>query len=248
MPSLLRFDNRPPSLTTREAAARILFETLKLSKNTETVEVDKLAANAGVSKEIVVSVLSEMFRPTVYPNVTVSPQDRFKIAMLAAENGWLDSTAIGLSWQEFEHFAEECLRLAGFEANRNVRIKDAKRSWQIDVVGTKSTLVLSIDCKHWKPPNYPSKFKQASAHQKAATMKLLARNYPGAKGVVGLPVILTLHDPNSVNVDGVVMLPIQKLPDFLSHITPFTPGLPFLYPKEDPVQNPIIAVPLPSGD
>lgn len=238
----------PQALTNREAAARVLVETLKLSKDTETVEIDQLATNARVSKEIVVNVLSEMRRPTIYPSITVSSQDRFKIAMIAAENGWLDSTAMGLSWQEFEHFAEECLKLAGFESRRNVRVKDGKRSWQIDVVGTKSTLVLSIDCKHWKPPNYPSKFKQASVHQRTATMKLLARKYPSAEGVVGLPIILTLHDPNRADVDGVVMLPIQKLPDFLSNITPFTPGLPFLYPGEDTVQNPIIAVPLPSGD
>ncbi len=231
-------------MTTSEAVARVLVEALKLSRNTDTVQVDELATNARVSREIVVGALSEMFRTADYPRITVSTQDRFKIAMLAAENGWLDSTAVGLSWQEFEHFAEECLKLAGFEARRNVRIKDEKRSWQIDVVGARSPLVLCIDCKHWKPPNYPSKFKEASAHQKTATMKLLAQKETGAETAVGLPVILTLHDPHRPIVDEVVMLPIQKLPDFLSNITPFTPGLPFLYGEEDPEENPIRALAL----
>ncbi len=234
-------------MTTREVEARVLVETLKLSKNAETVEVDKLATAAGVSREIVVNVLSAMFWPGDYTRITISRRDRLKIAMHAAEKGWLDSTARGLNWQEFEHFTEECLVLAGFEARRNVRVKDEKRSWQIDVLGTRSTLVLSIDCKHWKPPNYPSKFKQASAHQKTATMKLLAQEDYGAEGVVGLPIILTLHDPHRTIVDGVVMLPIQKLPDFLSNITPFTPGLPFLHEGEDTVQNPISAMSLTTG-
>ncbi len=235
-------------MTTREVEARVLVETLKLSRNAETVEVDKLAANARVSREIVVNVLSEIFPPDDYPMVTISRQDRFRIAMLAAESGWLDSAAVELSWQEFEHFAEECLRLAGFQARRNVRVKDEKRGWQIDVVGTKSRLVLSIDCKHWKPPNYPSKFKRASAHQKTATMKLLAQKDASAESVVGLPVILTLHDPHHAIVDGVVMLPIRKLPDFLFNITPFTSGLPFLYGGEDSGQNPIRAISSQRGD
>lgn len=222
---------------------------MKLSKNTETIAVDEVATSARVSREIVANSFSELFGQSGHHRVTISRQDRFRIAMLAAEKGWLDSTARGLSWQEFEQFAEECLRLAGFEAKRNVRIKDEKRSWQIDVVGTKSPMVLSIDCKHWKPPNYASKFKQASLHQKTATAKLLANKDPDVEGrPIGLPVILTLHDSYHAIIHGAVILPVQKLSDFLSNITPFTPGLPFLLAGEDPVQNPIRAPFFQTGD
>ncbi len=235
-------------MTTSDVAARVLVETLKLSRNSGTVAVDELATKARVSREIVVSLLFKLLGDCGDHWVTISRGDRFRIAMFAAENGWLDSTARGLSWQEFEQLAEECLRLAGFEARRNVRVKDEERSWQIDVVGTRSRLVLSIDCKHWKPPNYASKFKKASSHQRTATAKLLAqKTFDSECTSVGLPVILTLHDLNRTIVDGVVMLPVQKLPDFLSNITPFTPGLPFLL-QGDPVQNPIRAATVPPGD
>ncbi len=228
--------------------ARVLVETLKLTRNAETVKLNSVAVKARVSQETVVNVLSDILQTVDHPLVRISRRDHFRIAMLAAESGWLDSTAVGLSWQEFEQFAEECLRLAGFETKRNVRVKDQKRFWQIDVVGTRSRLVLSIDCKHWKPPNYPSKFKQASAHQKTATTKLLSQKEHGTENVIGLPVILTLHDPHLDIVDGTVMLPIRKLPDFLSNITPFAQGLPFLYGGTDKMENPIKAASLTLGD
>src|SRR3989442_323542 len=152
---------------------RVLIETLRQSKDSLSVSMDVVANRSRVSTAIVEAVLSNASLLWVGSEISVLHSDRFRLAMAAASNDSLGEVAKALRWQEFELFAGECLRLAGFEARRNVRVKDEKRGWQIDVVGAKPPLVLSIDCKHWKPPNYPSKFKKASAHQKTATAKLL---------------------------------------------------------------------------
>src|SRR5207244_12424496 len=110
-------------------------------------------------------------------------RERVQVAMEVARQGKSNDVTRELSWQEFEKFAEECLREAGFQTEKNVRVKGGGRAWQIDVVGFRGDLVLTIDCRQWNPPGFLSKFRLAAEHQRTATLHLLARQ--GEKMIQG---------------------------------------------------------------
>ena len=164
------------------------------------------------------------------------------MAIQAAKQGGLGEVVRVLTWQEFEEFAEECLSSAGFLTSRGLIVRGEDRKWQIDLVARKSQLVLILDCKHWTSPNYPSKFKSATTHQKLAALALIhdvkIRADLGREKISVLPIILTILEPRSQLSDDVVLVSIGKLADFLSGVTPFSQELPFIF-EEAPLENPI---------
>ena len=224
--------------------------TLRLTQKDGRVDIDEVGSKAGSSPKLARKVLSDALGRQVKSTISITPSDRFNLALLAARGGSLDKAAESLSWQEFEEFTEECLQDAGFEVERNIRFKGTSRRWQIDVVGTRNQLVLCIDCKRWKPPNYKSKFTQAVLHSKASTQEFLnsfARARISEGDVFALPIILTVKDPPQATSDGVIILSILKLANFLQQVSPFSEGLPFILPSKR-VQNPIRAVSTALGD
>ena len=140
--------------------------------------------------------------------------------------------ARALTWQEFEAFTEECLRTVGFDTQKGLIVEDDSRRWQIDVIAKKSPMILAIDCKHWESPGYESKLNSAAQHQKLAVQALIrqmaARGEVGRDGLLVLPMILTLFEPRSRTVDGVVAVSIEQFADFLEGVSPFSPELPFI--------------------
>ena len=225
-----------------EAAARVLVEALRLSRDNGSLSLDEIASKARTSRAFAQDSLSNALGRVSVSHLSVNPLVRFHLAMKASKAASLTEIAKTLTWQEFEKFTEECLWEAGFKAERNVRVKGSKRSWQIDVVGSRGQLLLSFDCKNWKPPNSPSRFKNAIQHQREATRALLAsialKNSP-RQTVCALPVILALHDPPASTSGGVILLSIQKLPDFLEKVSPYYEGLPFISSNGSTAENSI---------
>src|SRR5439155_18100133 len=172
-----------------------------------------------------------------------------------ARAGRLKEAAQVLTWQEFENFAERCLEEAAFRTQKSVRIKGDGRVWQIDVVGFRGELVLAIDCKHWNTPSSLSRFKPVANHQRTATLHLLPRlrekmirrdNEPHALPMIrrdnephALPMILTLSEPPAQFVESAVLLSVEKLPNFLSGVTPYDENLPFITSSPLLLENPM---------
>ncbi len=154
----------------------------------------------------------------------------------SARAGRLREAAQALTWQEFEKFGEQCLEEAGFRTERNVRVRGDGRAWQIDLVGFRGELIISIDCKHWNTPSYISRFKLAAEHQRHATLHLLATVKEGRQG---LAVILTLRDPPAQLSKNTVLVSVEKFPNFLSGVTPYAENLPFMTSPLAVVENPM---------
>jgi hypothetical protein len=140
--------------------------------------------------------------------------------------------ARALTWQEFERFGEECLVTAGFQTKKGLIISRDGRRWQIDLVAKKGLMILAFDCKHWNSPSYPSKFTNAAAHQKLATIALMRdlmdEKELSREGSYALPIILTLFDPRTQIAGDAVLVSVDKLPDFLNGVTPYSENLPFI--------------------
>src|SRR3989475_3114232 len=191
-----------------EGTVRVLIETLKLSKDRNRVLIEDIALRARATESFAKKVLTNALSELDDNWVSLSPGSRIGVALDIARAGRLRDSARALTWQEFEKFAEECLKEAGFQTEKNVRVLGGGRAWQIDVVGFRGDLVVTMDCKHWNTPGYFSRFRLAAEHQRTATLHLLAS--PVAKMVQGnkegqaLPVILTLFEPRGQLSEGVV--------------------------------------------
>jgi len=231
----------PPHIS--EGTVRVLVETLRLSQDRNRVQIGDIASGAKTTELFARKALANALIEYDSNWISLSPGSRIRLAMDIARAGRLRDSARALTWQEFEKFAEECLREAGFQTEKNVRVQRDGRAWQIDVVGIRGDLVVTMDCKHWNTPGYLSKFRLAAEHQRNATLHLLARPVErmvqGDKERQALPVILTLSEPRGQLSEGVVLVSVEKLPSFLIGVTPYDENLPFISSSLSFVENPM---------
>ncbi|HEV2120152.1 MAG TPA: restriction endonuclease [Candidatus Bathyarchaeia archaeon] len=227
----------------KEETLRVLTETLKLSKATNRLELVDIASSAKVSESFAKRTLTTALDEADNAWVSLNPRLRIQLALDVARSGRLRDAANVLTWQEFEKLTEECLKEAGFEAKRNVRVKGEGRAWQIDVVGLRGELVLAIDCKHWNTPGHLSRFKMPASHQRHAILHLLAtltnRMTDRNTGLQALPVILTLREPPTQLSADAILVSADRFPNFLSAVTPYDEDLPFIASTPATVENPM---------
>ena len=212
--------------------SRVIVETLKHTKGDELLSTSEIADRVKTTSEQVVLVLGPLLELEDLTGARLSNSARFKLAFEAVRAGGLQQVARALTWQEFEAFTEECLQTVGFDTQKGLIVKDDSRRWQIDIIAKKSPMILAIDCKHWESPGYESRLSNAAEHQKLAVQALIrqraARGEVGRDGLLVLPMILTLFEPRSRMVDGVVAVSIEQFADFLEGASPFSPELPFI--------------------
>jgi hypothetical protein len=217
--------------SSERAMARVLVETLRLTRSKQEVDLETIRHHAEITTATAKAVLRPYLGSLESQTILIDPRIRFAIAQKAAQLGALEQVAKALTWQEFEAFGEECLKSVGFKTWKGLILKDEKRRWQIDLAGRKGSMVLSIDCKHWNSPSFPSKLKGAAAHQRLALPPLMRRveSDLDADGPLwALPVVLTLLDPRSRILDQAVLVSVGQFSDFLEHVTPYDYELPFI--------------------
>ena len=132
-----------------------------------------------------------------------------------------------LDWKEFEFLSLEAFKLSGYQAIKGFIFNSSGRRFQIDIISIRSNIILCVDCKHWAFSNWFSKLKEASENQlkraealsknielitKKFSIKISNKNYI-------IPVILTLGDPRTRIVEGVPIVSVLKLNDFLYGLT-----------------------------
>jgi Holliday junction resolvase-like predicted endonuclease len=152
---------------------------------------------------------------------------RLKLAVRAMELGAdIERVSSLLEWQEFESMAVIALGQNGYGVRRNLRFKHAGRRWEIDVIGCKRPVVVSFDCKHWRHGISPSALEKIVKEQRERT-KALADSLPhpavriefASWGTVTLiPAVLSLTAGRSRLCDGVPVVSVLQLQDFVSQV------------------------------
>jgi hypothetical protein len=221
------------------------MEAIRLTSTLGMADIAEIAVGARTSSSFAQRVLSRTSGFAREEHIFLSSKQRLMLALEVARNGMLENASRALSWQEFEQFTEECLVESGFRAERNVRVKGDGRAWQIDVVGFRGELLLAVDCKHWNTPGYLSRFELAADHQRQATSHLLStldektaqQDREGPRQ--GLAVILTLREPPARFSKDAALVSVEKLPSFLSGVTPYDENLPFISSSLAVVENPM---------
>ena len=144
----------------------------------------------------------------------------------------LDAIALGadpqevskfLNWKDFEELVYLFLSKAGLKVVKNVRY--GPRRYEVDVIGIDliSKYALIIDCKHWMP-GYRKKGKliQAARNHRKRTEELsnmctfVSNDIPEIFHVrYLLPIIVTLTETYKGVINGVFIVPIRTLRDFV---------------------------------
>jgi len=151
-------------------------------------------------------------------SVTFGRSDKMRAAILLCSLGEaLEDVSKMLSWSEFEDMVSTLLESIGYEVRRRVRLKEPR--CEIDVVAAKGDLALVIDCKHWKKTLGYSTMQRIIEAQINRAKALSTSNLSFIKRCDKfLPVILTLYSERSEIVDGVPVVPINLLSDFISGV------------------------------
>ena len=229
--------------STEEAAIRVLIETIRLTAAGRTSSISDIGVLAKTSTAMVRKALHMIGGLSEDETVSLNHAQRVLLALEVARAGRLKDSARSLTWQEFESFGGECLLEAGFRVEKNVRVKGGHRIWQIDLIGYRGDLVLTIDCKHWNSSGYGSRLEPQAKHQRLATahfLKNLVTKASDQRGNLrGLAVILTLLDPPTRFLERAALVSVEQLPSFLNSVTPFDPTLPLMSASRLLVENPM---------
>lgn len=126
----------------------------------------------------------------------------------------LENVARVLSWRAFEGFCANILRASGFQVSENVFLKKPRR--QVDIVARSGSLALSVDCKHWRKSIGDSGLWAFAREQRERSEAV--RRQVGNDGVPIASVLLTLLDEQPRILDGVAVVPLLSLRDFLISI------------------------------
>ena len=231
------------SLAAPKETARVLVEILRQSKSSDILDLQQVALESKTSEPTAKAIVSRFLHIAVSSHFSIESKFRVQLALELARIGRLKEAAKALSWQEFESFGAECLAEAGFRVEKNVRVKGEGRAWQIDLIGHRGDLVLTIDCKHWNTSGYESRLAPPAAHQRNATTHFLRtltlKASEPRKNVQALAVILTLLDPPTRFLDNVALVSVEQLPSFLSAVTPYDDSLPLISASSPQVENPM---------
>jgi hypothetical protein len=173
-------------------------------------------------------------------------QSRFQRILLAEKllAGGSDpqKVARSLDWQEFEKFVEDAFEENGFRASKHLIIKlDSKIRREIDILAWNKSLTLAVDCKHWlKSVVFHTRIRRAAEAQAERVFALARRpeilRRRGIDDVENrsiLPALLVLGEPEMRETSGVPIVPISKLPDFLTELSPFQRDLRFIPVRSD---------------
>jgi Holliday junction resolvase-like predicted endonuclease len=129
-----------------------LISILDLSRQ-DHVTLTDIRENTGLILDLVSDLAQKYIEAGyfLYENNMVIVKSRIQLAVKTLELGAdLKKVCDFLSWSEFEDISREALEASKFRVVRNFRFKSLCRRWEIDLLGFKKPLILSIDCKHWQ--------------------------------------------------------------------------------------------------
>ena len=122
-----------------------------------------------------------------------------------------------LSWREFEKLAAALLRVGGFVVKENLTLTRPRA--QIDAVAFGTSMILCVDCKHYRREPGPAslqKFATAQLRRSALLRKKTQDPRPIAS------VILSVSEPEGSFVEGVAVVPVRTLRSFLTSLDSYT--------------------------
>ncbi len=127
----------------------------------------------------------------------------------------VDSETISkaLSWRDFESFCAGIVRAELFDVKENVRLNKPRA--QIDIIARSSLFVITMDCKHWSRLG-PATLRTIALAQLRRSHLLRERLKTDQHPIASA--ILTLYDHQVRFAEGVAVVPVSMLRNFLQNV------------------------------
>ncbi len=122
-----------------------------------------------------------------------------------------------LSWREFERLSAAILRASGYAVRDNLVL--TKPRAQIDIVAAGVSIILSIDCKHYRRGHSPSALA-GFARDQLRRSSIYRTKVDDSRPIAS--VILSMSEPEGSFVEGVAVVPIRALRSFLTTVDSYT--------------------------
>lgn len=139
--------------------------------------------------------------------------------------------AYKINWRDFEGFVALLLERQGYIVHRNLRFKAGGKRYELDIFASRFNIILAIDCKRWvRAPR--SKLKKAALAQEERA-RALGMSMPiyfrsrTKKEVKIIPLIVSLTVPQAEIFEGVPVVNIYSLKDFLENFELYEDELKF---------------------
>ena len=207
---------------------KVALSILKLT-NKQSVDLNLISKNTKLDKRNVKTILKKFNLEGLISlsenSLEINNYSRIILSIKAIELGAdIEYATSLLCWQEFEGIAAIALERNNFSVKKNVRFTYAKKRNEIDLVGLKKPIVLSIDCKHWHREIKPSSLKNIVTNQINRT-KSLMDSLPNIttkiecttwENVTFVPAILSLMPIRNKFYNLVPIISILQFQDFLN--------------------------------
>jgi hypothetical protein len=159
--------------------------------------------------------------------IAVDREKRINMAMTVVERGQDIAEVIGLlTWKDFEGLIATILVENGFRCTESYRRRgdDMEKGMEIDVIGIRGQVVLSVDAKMWGiRGGKAAALRTAAVKQKERTMKLVANSehlskkiqFETQKDYEFFPILATWLVEEVELFEGVPVVPIFKFNSFI---------------------------------
>ena len=125
-----------------------------------------------------------------------------------------------LTWKDFEGFCAQLLRASGYAVRENVYLSHPRA--QIDLVASGPLFVINLDCKRWKRAPSRSALEDFALAQLRRS-RLLRRNMDDPRPIIS--VVLSLSESAGSFVEGVAVVPLRALRNFLETVESYSGSL-----------------------
>lgn len=206
---------------------REVLKALLKAKADEELTLSRLSREIGIPRDTVGEILSGLGSLVELEDgrVRVREDGRVQIAVLCLSLGAdISFVARYLDWREFERFTASILEAYGYTVYRGLRFKSMGRRWEIDILALRKPAVLCLNCKHhlrqsWSMLRKAALEELSRAEALKQALKGLKLDPKPSRGWWILPVLVTLFKPRSRVYEGVPIVQITELRNFLEELT-----------------------------
>ncbi|MEM1581826.1 MAG: hypothetical protein QXK89_04865 [Candidatus Bathyarchaeia archaeon] len=209
----------------------ILIAILKKTKESNIIRLEDISVETRFARTFIQEALKKFYEENFLDleedKILISNEQRMKIAVKAINLG-SDIERVGrfLTWSEFEKLSKISFEANSFSVRTNFHFTWMEKKWEVDIIGLKKPLIISADCKHWHQKWSGTASVKAAKSQLERT-KALAEASAIIKGKIGIsgwkyayfvPIVLSLFPSQYKFYEGIPIVPILHLRDFLQNI------------------------------
>jgi len=213
-------------LTERE----VLVSALKMTEEGDT-QIEAISREAHVPIQIARKVLAKYSEMGILringTTVAIRGKHRLETALKAMELGADVERVCGfLTWEEFEDISILAFEVNDFSVKKHFRFSGSGRRWEIDILGLREPIVVSVDCKHWHHGwrGVPS---TKAVEQQIERTKALVQALPTLQERIDIgkwryayfvPLVLSLVPSAQKFHKGAPIVPVLQMRDFLQEM------------------------------